>query len=102
MRITNYELRITNFVRHFSVSAFVLCFAFISVFAQEPPPKPGAPREAQIPQPVEKTLRNGLRVIVVQTKNVPLVTAELMIKSGGEVDPKTLAGAAAMTAELLT
>jgi zinc protease len=102
MRITNYELRITNFVRRLSVSVFVLCLAFISVDAQEQTPKPGAPREAQIPQPVEKTLRNGLRVIVVQTKNVPLVTAELMIKSGGEVDPKTLAGAADMTAELLT
>jgi zinc protease len=87
---------------------FALClyasmvFSGVNVFAQEQAPKPGAPREAQIPQPVEKTLRNGLRVIVVQTKNVPLVTAELMIKSGGEVDPKTLAGAADMTAELLT
>lgn len=83
---------------------FVVCAVIFGIFAeaQEQPPKPGAPREAQIPQPIEKTLTNGLRVIVVETKNVPLVTVELMIKSGGEVDPERLAGAADMTAELLT
>lgn len=103
MRITNYELRITNYKA--VVFAFcVLSFAFTSsVFAQtETPPAPAQPRLAQIPKPVEQILPNGLRVIVVQRKNVPLVTAMLMVKSGGEVDPEGLAGAADMTAELLT
>lgn len=83
---------------------FLLTFAFgLSTKAQtETPPAPSAPRAAQIPKPVEKTLKNGLRVIVVERKNVPLVTAQLLIKSGGEVDPANLAGAADMTAELLT
>lgn len=82
-----------------------LIFTFacvLSASAQSNLPQPGAPRAAKIPTPVERTLKNGLRVIVVETKNVPLVTAELVIKSGGEVDPENLAGAADMTAKLLT
>ncbi len=33
---------------------------------------------------------------------MPLVTAQLLIKSGGEVDPSDMAGVADMTASLLT
>ena len=96
-------LRVVSLVINFFLCLCVsISFSLSNVFAQEQPPKPGEPREARIPQPIERTLRNGLRVVAVQTKNVPLVTAELMIKSGGEVDPKTLSGAADMTAELLT
>ncbi len=69
---------------------------------QTTPPAPAAPRSPQIPKPVEQTLRNGLRVIVVERKNVPLVSATLYIKNGGEVDPQQLAGLADMTASLLT
>lgn len=103
----NGKLKIDNkkllrLVRWFGVLAF--CFAFnSSVSAQtEQPPKPSAPRAVSIPKPVERILPNGLRVIVVERKNVPLVTAQIMIKSGAEVDPQNLAGAADMTAELLT
>lgn len=66
------------------------------------PPAPAAPRAAQVPQPSEKTLANGLRVIVVQKRNVPLVAARLIIKAGGEADPRDHAGLADMTASLLT
>src|SRR5205085_5884191 len=45
---------------------------------------------------------NGLRVIVVQRNEIPLVNAQLLIKSGSEVDPSDLAGVADMTASLLT
>jgi zinc protease len=74
-------------------------------FAQTPqatPPPPTAPRSVAFPKPVEKTLPNGLRVIVIQRSQMPLVTAQLLIKSGGEVDPTELSGAADMTAALLT
>ena len=69
---------------------------------QETPPPPSAPRPVSVPKPVERTLANGLRVIVVERHEMPLVTAQLLVKSGGEVDPQGLAGAADMTAELLT
>jgi zinc protease len=82
----------------------ILSFA-VCVSAQAPqatPPPPSAPRTVQFPKPVEKTLPNGLRVVVVQRSEMPLVSAQLLIKSGGEVDPADLSGAADMTAALLT
>lgn len=69
---------------------------------QATPPPPGPPRPLKVPTPVEKTLANGLRVIVIQRSNTPLVTAQMMIKNGAEVDPPKLAGLAHMTASLLT
>ncbi len=85
--------------------SFALVLAATCAFAQTPqatPPPPTAPRSVAFPKPVEKTLPNGLRVIVIQRSQMPLVTAQLLIKSGGEVDPTELAGAADMTAALLT
>lgn len=69
---------------------------------KETPPLPAAPRPVTIPKPVEKTLPNGLRVIVIERKNVPLVTAQLIIKTGGEVEADNISGTADMTAQLLT
>jgi len=90
-------------------SLLMLSLALVSfgvcVMAQEPqatPPPAAAPRSVHFPRPVEKTLPNGLRVVVVQRAEVPLVTARLLIKSGGEVDSNDLAGAADITAALLT
>jgi len=77
----------------------------ICAFAQAPqatPPPPQPPRTVQFPRPVERTLPNGLRVVVIQRSEMPLVSAQLLIKSGGEVDPSDLAGATDMTAALLT
>jgi len=69
---------------------------------QETPPPPAAPRSVSIPKPDEKTLKNGLRVIVVEDHDVPLVSAQLLVKNGGEIDPPKLSGLADMTASLLT
>ncbi len=83
--------------------AFVLVLTpMISMGQQETPPPPSAPRSVRLPQPVEKTLKNGLRVIVVERTGMPLVTAGLLVKNGAEVDPDTLPGVANMTATLLT
>src|SRR5438876_843532 len=69
---------------------------------QATPPPPAAPRSVQFPKPVEQTLSNGLRVIVIERSSTPLVSAQLLIKNGGEADPSQLAGLANMTASLLT
>ncbi|HWS71375.1 MAG TPA: pitrilysin family protein, partial [Thermoanaerobaculia bacterium] len=75
----------------------------MSVFAEQTtPPAPAAPREANLPKPAEKTLANGLRVIVVQKKGAPIVAAKLMVKTGGEADPSDRAGLADLTVSLLT
>lgn len=73
-----------------------------SLTAQVAPPPPAAPREAKLPQPVEKTLANGLRVIVVPKHDIPLVAARLLVKAGGAADPADRDGLAALTATVLT
>ncbi|HXQ70919.1 MAG TPA: pitrilysin family protein [Pyrinomonadaceae bacterium] len=82
----------------------LLIFAF-GAHAQTPqatPPPPAAPRSGTFPKPAEQTLPNGLRVIVIERSESPLVSAQLLVKNGGEADPSELAGLADMTASLLT
>lgn len=66
------------------------------------PPAPSAPHEVTFGQPKETKLANGLRVVVIERPGLPLLTAELLIRNGAEVDPKELAGTASMTGSLLT
>jgi zinc protease len=85
----------------------ILCVLCVKtdLLAQTPqatPPPPAPPRSGTFPKPVEQTLPNGLRVIVVERRESPLIAAQLLIKNGGEVDPPELAGLADMTANLLT
>src|SRR5438067_1973116 len=86
------------------LTAAALTLALHPAFAQvgTTPPPPAGPRQVQNTKPVEKTLSNGLRVIVVEKKGVPLVAARLLIKNGGEADPANLPGLADTTASLLT
>src|SRR5882724_6766312 len=92
-------------MRTVALLSFAILFSATCALAQTPqatPPPPTAPHSVAFPKPSEKTLANGLRVVVVQRSQMPLVTAQLLIKSGGEVDPSELSGAADMTAALLT
>jgi zinc protease len=94
-----------NIFRRIGIIGAALCMTIAPsgvLFGQETPPAPAPPRSVTIPKPLEKTLANGLRIIVVESANMPLVTSALMLKSGGEVDPDNLAGVADMTADLLT
>jgi zinc protease len=88
------------------LALLVSCLLPAAVRAQTPqatPPPPAPPRSVQFPKPVEKTLANGLRVIVIErAKGAPLVTAQLVIKNGAEVDPPELAGLGNMLADLIT
>src|SRR5258705_13798539 len=92
----------------YALAGFVLALCLspsLAVHAQTPqatPPPPAAPRSVQFPKPVEKTLANGLRVIVIDRRGTPLVTAQLVIKNGGEVDPPELAELGNMLADLVT
>jgi zinc protease len=66
------------------------------------PPTPGAPVSPVLPSPVEKTLANGLRVIVAKSSDLPLITADLTVRGGAAADPAGLAGVSSLTAKLLT
>lgn len=95
-----------NYFLKFGSIILAGCLALLSVInvnaQQETPPSPAAPRSVKFPQPIEKTLENGLRVIVIsRPQSLPLVTIKAMVKTGSEADPAQLAGLADATAELL-
>src|SRR5829696_6086955 len=90
-------------VRMLFLAALLCCVAGVSAKTPQATPPPAAPpRSGTFPKPVEETLPNGLRVIVIERRQAPLISAQLLIKNGGEVDPPELAGLADMTANLLT
>jgi len=77
-------------------------FALAPPDQRQAPPPIGAPVQPVLPTPAERTLANGLRVIVARSSDLPLVTADLTVKTGAWADPPGLAGAAGMTAGMLT
>jgi zinc protease len=97
-KMENSKLKILNLIGAF----FLLPFAFLISAAQTELPEPGASRSVQIPAVKETTLKNGLKVAVVERKNVPLVTVQLVIRAGAGMEDKEKAGLADMTASLLT
>jgi zinc protease len=96
--MSNIKLNINSFLQILCVLG-VLCG--IS-YSQETPPAPGAPRSVKVPAVQEKTLPNNLKVAVVTRRNVPLVTVELLVRSGANMEAAASAGLADMTASLLT
>lgn len=66
------------------------------------PPSPGPAVAMQVPAPTAQTLPNGLEVVSIRRADLPLVTARLIVRSGGEMDPAHEAGLADLTANLLT
>jgi zinc protease len=90
--------------RLISIAGFVFVAALPSAFAiggVDTPPAPSAPHEVTFSQPKETKLANGLRVIVVERPGLPLLAAEVVVRSGAEKDEKDLAGTASMTGSLL-
>jgi zinc protease len=63
----------------------------LETFRREPP-APLAPRPLNLPAPVETTLPNGLRVVYVENKRLPLVTYRLAFRTGDAHDPPALPG----------
>ncbi|HET6862157.1 MAG TPA: pitrilysin family protein [Pyrinomonadaceae bacterium] len=69
-------------------------------FRTQPPP-PLAPRPIVIPTPHETVLSNGLTVVVVEDKRLPLVSYRLALAVGGAYDPPSLPGLTDLLAGLL-
>jgi zinc protease len=67
---------------------------------REAPPAPGEPRVKAAPEIVERTLSNGLRVIVARSTDLPIMNAQLVIAGGAASDPADRAGLADFTAGL--
>jgi zinc protease len=73
-----------------------------SVVAQPGMPVPGAPQTVTIPAVKETSLPNGLKIAVIERKSIPLVTIELLLKNGANIERADQAGLANMTLSLLT
>ena len=66
------------------------------------PPPPGPEVRTVVPTATTATLANGLTVITVPRRELPLVSAVLVGATGAATDPAGKAGLARLTAELLT
>lgn len=64
-------------------------------------PQPGPPRPYHFPRVERRTLDNGLRLLVAENHNAPLVSMRTLIRSGADYDTPELAGLASLTGELL-
>lgn len=64
-------------------------------------PKPGPNPTFTLPAIEKKKLANGLEVWMVKQPELPIVSMNLVLKSGGTLDPSNKSGTAAMTASLL-
>ena len=95
-RIADRGLRTT--VRTACRVAFVMLATGVS--AQERPAV-GPERPFQLAPRVERTLTNGLRVIVTRQTAIPKISITLTVLSGYSSDPADLTGLASLTADLI-
>jgi zinc protease len=65
------------------------------------PPEPGPPAALTLPAAVQRTLPNGLTVIYVARRDLPLVSATLVSRGGRADDLPARPGLASFTAEML-
>src|SRR5215813_10972351 len=65
-------------------------------------PAPLAPRPLNLPEPFVTKLANGLEVILIEDKRLPLINFRLAFRSGDANDPAELPGLSDMMAHLLT
>jgi len=70
-------------------------------FRRQMPP-PLAPRPLRLPQHLETTLPNGLGLVVVEDKRLPLISFRLAFRSGDANDPADRPGLSDMMSSLLS
>jgi zinc protease len=66
------------------------------------PPKPSASRAPQLPTPQSFQLSNGLTVMLSPQPGMPLVSASLVVRNGGDANPIDAPGLASFSAAMLT
>ncbi len=94
------RVSITN--RIAALSLAVAAIACGTAGAQETPPTPGPLRPYQFPKVEQFTLGNGLRVIVVEKRTLPVVEGRLLVDAGAMREPAAKNGLASLTGRLLS
>jgi zinc protease len=81
----------------------LLCFVALTAAAADRshPPTAGPPRPLKLPPARRLTLRNGLRVVLVESHAVPVAEVYIALQAGATADPLDRTGLAAMTADML-
>jgi len=64
-------------------------------------PLPSAPRPYHFPHVTRETLPNGLRVLVAENHNAPLLSVRALVRSGADHDSTLTAGLASIAADML-
>ncbi len=95
-------------MRRLSITAAALLFAAAPLTlsaqakpASTTPPQLKAPKPLTLPAITERTLPNGLRLVIVEQHELPVVDVALVVRTGSEADPIGKAGLATLTANLL-
>ena len=92
--------------RSFALAALVACSTAVAqstaAFDRSKPPALGPAPSLSVPRAVERTLPNGLRLIIVEHHELPVADFSLIVKTGGEADPWGKTGLATLAATLLT
>ena len=83
------------------VASLVLAAVFAGAASAQERPAVGPERPFQLAPRVEKTLPNGLRVIITRQTAIPKVSITLTVLSGYSSDPANLIGLASLTADLI-
>ncbi len=66
------------------------------------PPMPGPPPSVSLPPIVTRELPNGLKLMIVQHREIPIADFVLVVESGGTMDSAPKSGLANLTAAMLT
>ncbi|HEY5609826.1 MAG TPA: pitrilysin family protein, partial [Thermoanaerobaculia bacterium] len=64
-------------------------------------PIPAATRPYAFPEITRGTLENGLRILIAQNRNAPLVSVRAIVRAGAERDPLDRPAMASLTADML-
>ena len=109
-------MRRMNVRSHAAAPALLVCLSAACASSPEPvavtpgadvngiqttPPTPGPAPELSLPDPVRRTLANGLQVILVEQRELPVVDIRLVVRAGAAADAASEAGRATLLADLL-
>lgn len=64
-------------------------------------PAPPPPAKFSLPQPQQFTLRNGLRVLVVEDQRAPIFEARVVVRGGWLSEPREAPGVSRLTRDLM-
>jgi zinc protease len=78
-----------------------MCLGGARLFARELPPYVPPPEALSFLMPAVHGLANGLRIVLVERHDVPIVRIYAIVQAGAEADPPGLSGTAGMVAALL-